>query len=160
MDEKHITEYFRRSYGAIDGLWFIKVEEKFGFDAALQIDKEVWQVLPKIQARMLKPLLKSTGKMEALLESLKFRLNIDGFEFIIQNKTGEDGFNIIVSKCPWFDLMVKSGREALAGKVGEVICSTDYSVWASEFGRDIRFELAKQLCNGSDCCLMQFTCKE
>ncbi len=51
---KHLTdqqaaEYFHRSFTAVDGLWFMKVEEKHGFDAALEIDNEVWKVLPKIQ---------------------------------------------------------------------------------------------------------------
>ena len=68
-----------------------------------------------------------------------------------------DGFRIIIEKCPWLDLMVKSGREALADKVGTTICNTDYATFAAEFGDDIRFELQHQLCSGSELCVLQFS---
>jgi len=51
LTDKQIVEYFKRSYTAVDGLWFMKVEEIYGFDTALDIDEEVWKVMPKIQAR-------------------------------------------------------------------------------------------------------------
>ena len=57
LTDQQIAEYFHRSFTAADGLWFVKVEEKYGFDAALEIDNEVWKVLPKIQARKMKSLL-------------------------------------------------------------------------------------------------------
>ena len=46
--------YLLRSCAAVNGLWFMKVEEKYGFDAALDLDAAVWAVMPKIQARQLK----------------------------------------------------------------------------------------------------------
>jgi hypothetical protein len=35
LQDKDVREYFHRSYTAVDGLWFVKVEEKYGFDKAL-----------------------------------------------------------------------------------------------------------------------------
>jgi len=61
---KQIAAYFHRSYAAADGLWFMKVEEKCGFETALEIDDQVWKVLPKIQARMLKSMLLLDEGME------------------------------------------------------------------------------------------------
>ena len=46
-DPQVLCEYLRRSYTAVDGLWFVKLEERFGFDTALQIDQEVWLVAAK-----------------------------------------------------------------------------------------------------------------
>jgi len=69
LTDGQVARYFHRCYTAADGLWFMKVEEKYGFDAALDIDNEVWKVLPKIQPRMLKPMVKTEG-MDALLESV------------------------------------------------------------------------------------------
>ena len=57
LTEEQKTEYFRRSYTAVDGLWFMKVEERMSFEQALQIDEAVWRVLPKIQARALKAMM-------------------------------------------------------------------------------------------------------
>jgi len=57
LSEEQKLEYFRLSYTAVDGLWFMKVEERMGFEQALQIDEAVWAVLPKIQARALKAMM-------------------------------------------------------------------------------------------------------
>jgi hypothetical protein len=46
LDEKQISELWHRSYTAVDGLWFMKVEERYGFEAALDLDDEVWKGQP------------------------------------------------------------------------------------------------------------------
>ena len=58
LTDKEIAEYLHRCYTAVDGLMFVKVEEKYGFDVAPNIDEEVWKVMPKIQSRFLKNKLK------------------------------------------------------------------------------------------------------
>ena len=155
LTDKQIAEYFRRSYTMADGLWFMKVEERYGFDAALEIDDEVWKVLPKIQARMLKSLAKLEKGRDALFESLITKLTLEGFKFKVGKSS--DGFEIVISKCPWHNLMIKSGREKLSEKVGTLICNTEYPVWASEFDDNIHFELKTQICKGSETCIMQFS---
>ena len=40
-------EYFKKSYFAVDGLWFLIVEEENSFEYALELDKKVWKVLAK-----------------------------------------------------------------------------------------------------------------
>ena len=57
LNEEQIKAYYHRSYTAVDGLWFMKVEDKYGFEKALEMDNAVWQIMPKIQARMLKSML-------------------------------------------------------------------------------------------------------
>ena len=39
---------------AVDGLYFLGIEEKFGTEAATEIDRKVWEVMGKIEARRLK----------------------------------------------------------------------------------------------------------
>jgi hypothetical protein len=152
--DEQIAEYFHRSYKAVDGLWFMKVEEKYGFDTALQIDKEIWKVMPKIQARMIKSMLKIDEGAIALLKSLKTKLALEGFKFKVEQS--ENGFRIQISDCPWHNLMVKSGRKKLSGKVGTTICNVEYSVWASEFGENLQFTLGTQKCKGSESCILDF----
>lgn len=157
LSDKQVAEFCHRSYTAVDGLWFMKAEEKFGFDTALEIDNEVWKILPKIQARMLKSMGKMENGMGALFECLTTRLALDGFTFKVEKTESDCGFRVIIERCPWHGLMVKSGRESLSGKVGTLICSTEYSTWASEFGDDIRFELQRQICQGSEYCILRFS---
>ena len=154
LTPQQIAEYFHRSYTAVDGLWFSKVEEKYGFDAALGIDNEVWKVFPKIQARLLKAMAEMGNGLEALYECLTTKLAIEGFKF--EAKKSGNGVTIIISECPWHNLMLKSGREKLSGKVGTMVCNTEYSVWASEFGENLSFELKDQICQGAPCCVLQF----
>jgi len=154
LTQKQIAEYFHRSYAAVDGLWFMKIEEKYGFDAALDIDNEVWKTFPKIQARLLKSMGKLEDGIEGLFEALTTKLKLEGFEF--KTEKTDRGFGIIINNCPWHNLMVKSKREALSGKLGTLICNTEYSVWASEFGPDIKFELKQQICTGSESCILKF----
>ena len=54
LRKEQVIEYFHRSFKTVDGLWFAKVGDSYGFEVALRTDEEVWKVLPKIQARMLK----------------------------------------------------------------------------------------------------------
>lgn len=156
MNDKQIADFYHRSYTAVDGLWFMKVEEKFGFDAALTIDHEVWKVLPKIQARMLKSMAKLEKGMRALFEGVTTKLTLEGFTFRADRAEGDRGFRVTIDRCPWHELMVKSERKHLSEKVGTLICKAEYLAWASEFDEDIRFELEGQICGGSESCGLRF----
>jgi hypothetical protein len=153
LSDRQIADYFHRSYTAVDGLWFMKVEEMCGFDVALEIDDKVWQVLPKIQARMIKSMLGLDAGIEGLCEALGARLKLEGFDFDLGRD--EAGINIIISRCPWHELMVKSGRGHLSKKVSDVICREENSVWATEFG-DISYMPDEQICKGSVRCILRF----
>lgn len=155
LDSKQITEFLCRSYTAVDGLWFVKVEEKYGFDTALDLDNEVWKVFPKIQARMLKSMGKMTSGVDALFECLTTKLTIEGFGFRTE-RIADGGFRIIMSRCPWHDAMVKSGREDMSGKVNSRICHTECSVWAAEFGAEVTFTVGTQICKGAERCILEF----
>jgi len=45
----------------------------------------------------------------------------------------QTSFEIIILKCPWYDKLVQSKRNHLAGKIGNRICFAEYSGWAAEF---------------------------
>lgn len=154
LNNRQKIEFFHRSYAALDGLWFMKVEEKHGFNTALEIDKEVWKVMPKIQARIIKAMLKKEEAEVVLAKSLTTKLSLEGFKFKVEQRENE--FQIQISDCPWHNLMVKSGREKYSKKVGTTICNVEYSVWASEFDEKIQFKLSSQKCGGSEHCLLYF----
>ncbi|MFC1970812.1 DUF6125 family protein [Chloroflexota bacterium] len=157
LNNKQITEYLLRCYTALDGLWFVNLEEKCGFDTAMDIDYAVWKAMPKIQARMLKSMVNPRNGIEALFDCLTTMLTLEGYTFNTEKTENPHGFRIIIGKCPWFDLLVKAGREDVAEKVGANICSNHYAVWASEFGDNIKFEAQSRLCQGGDCCRLQFS---
>jgi len=156
LTDRQIAEYFRRSFTTADGLWFMKVEESLGFDRALDLDDAVWKILPKIQARMLKTMGNLGNGLDALRECVSTRLTLDGFAFEIEEDPAGNNLQVRVTDCPWHNLMVKSEREHLSGKVGSRICATEYQVLATEFGPGISFDLGDQICHGARRCRFTF----
>ncbi|ENO12004.1 hypothetical protein MBGDC06_00390 [Thermoplasmatales archaeon SCGC AB-539-C06] len=43
-----------RDMWTVDGLYYLGIEEKWGTEAATEIDRKVWEVMGKIEARKLK----------------------------------------------------------------------------------------------------------
>ena len=160
LTDKQTAEYYKRSYTAVDGLWFMKVEAIYGFDAALDIDDEVWKVMPKIQARKLKSMGCSTDGLDGLQQCLTTKLTLDGFAFETEQSGDMKSFTITLSECPWHEMMIRSGREHLSGPVGTRICTTEYQAWAAEFGDVISFELGDQICEGFKSCTLMFRISE
>ena len=156
IDDSNRAKYFKRCYESIDGLWFMKIEEKDGFDHALEIDRRVWEIAPKIQVRALRELLGLRGDgLPALADALRAKAELDNADVEIE-LDGDKSLRVIVRDCLWFRLMQKSKRDHLAGRVGEVICGTEYPVWQREFKITGTFNLKSQLCGGAECCVMEF----
>lgn len=156
LDYEQQAELFRHAFATVDGLWFTKVEEQFGFDKALEIDDEVWKVQSKIQARAVKSLLKAGNGMQALLLCLSCHLSAGGFRFETEQLADADGFQIIIQQCPWHNAMRKSERAHLSDKVGRLICNTEYSAWAAQFGEDMLFSFGERICAGASRCVLNF----
>jgi hypothetical protein len=155
MTPDEIRQYLLRSYTAVDGLWFVKTEERFGFDAALDLDVEVWKVMPKIQARQIRAFTGAENGPAGLRACYTEKLTIDGFVFVVRENP--DGFEIHVSSCPWYDKMVRSNRTHLAARIGNRICPNEYGGWAEEFGCGFSFGEGKKLCEGGGACVLRFT---
>jgi len=153
LTEQQKRDYFRRSYQAVDGLWFMKAEERLGFEAALELDLAVWKVLPKIQARTIKAMAGLSEDMDGLYEGLAARLCLEGFDFSCE-KTAE-GIRVEIRGCPWQDLIAKSGRHHISDRVGDLICAAENAVWAEEFGA-VGFERESRICGGDAKCSLVF----
>ena len=46
---------------AVDGLYYLEIEDKYGTKPATEIDRKVWEVMGKIEARRLKELFDIKG---------------------------------------------------------------------------------------------------
>ena len=61
-----------RNMWSIDGLYFLGIEEKYGTKVATEIDKDVWKIMGKIEARRLKILFDiKDNNLSSLVECLK-----------------------------------------------------------------------------------------
>ena len=86
-----------RNIWSEDGLYFLGIEKRFGLDAAIEIDSEVWAVMGSIEARRLKRILGITKcRIPQLFSALKhstwwLNLEYKGYELeenrlVIRNK--------------------------------------------------------------------------
>jgi hypothetical protein len=140
---------------AIDGLWFMAVEKKHGFDQALELDLEVWRdygvIVTKRISRMLgisldpddPPDLQTTS---SLMEALCL---IDGTQ--CKGEVVSDSELIIrVSHCPWFENLRRSGRQDHVPC--EEIDNTIFRHWLEAIDPGIDFEITHSLPRGDDHC--------
>lgn len=154
-DERLLVEYLRRTYHAVDGLWFSLVEQTTGFDQALEIDRQVWEVLAKIQARKARELTDCSGNTPAeLVRCFSLKLTADGHQF--ESRLQGSGVTFVIRQCPWLELLLKSNRQHLAAQVAQAICPTEGRVWCAEFGGEYQFEMPLMACCDADHCEMKF----
>ena len=51
ITKQKLADVFSRTIYTVDGLWFLAVENKYGHEAAVELDIEVWEKMGPIQAR-------------------------------------------------------------------------------------------------------------
>jgi hypothetical protein len=154
--EKVLGEYYKRSYFGVDGLWFMKTEEKHGFEEALSIDAEVWSVLAKLQARKARELLKIKGNtVKDLITALKLKWSAEEYDYEVKEESEACGV-VLLKSCPWLTVMRKAGREHLTPRIGECVCTREYAAWAKEFSPGIEVRLDEMLCREKLPCRLRF----
>lgn len=156
-----IIDMLRRSYFAVDGLWFVMLEEADGLERALEVDEQVWRVMPKIQARKARELMRADGNTPgALARCMALKFAAEGHRYDISFKN-PGAAEIVISRCPWRDILEDSGREHLGPKIADRICATEAAAWAAEFspedGPAIRAEMTEAICHGGGCCRLVFS---
>ncbi len=63
-----------RDLWAVDGLYFLGIEEQFGTEAATDIDRRCWEVMGKIEARRLKKFfdLEQAEDIPSMMKALQY----------------------------------------------------------------------------------------
>jgi len=56
-----LIKMYSRNWLTVDGLWFSGVEERYGLDAAMELDIRMWQIGSKIEAKRIKRQLSLKG---------------------------------------------------------------------------------------------------
>ncbi len=79
LNKDQLLDYVRdlsKRWLAHDGLWFLAVEDRYGLETAIELDKLAWEKFTVIEAqRIMKFLdLKAGGGLKALEKALNFRL--------------------------------------------------------------------------------------
>ena len=77
---------------AVDGLYYIFIEEKWGTEAATEVDRKVWEVLGKIEARKLKEFFDIKGNdIPSMMKALQYSgwaLDLEDKEIVVEENRG------------------------------------------------------------------------
>ena len=91
MDKGRLIELFfmqMRNLWTVDGLYYLGIEERFGTESATEIDRGVWEVMGKIEARRLKETLGIKGDdIPTMVEALRltsWSLDLEEKEVVVE----------------------------------------------------------------------------
>ena len=77
---------------AVDGLYYLGIEEKWGTEAATEVDRKVWEVLGKIEARKLKEFFDIKGNdIPSMMKALQYSgwaLDLEDKEVVVEENRG------------------------------------------------------------------------
>ncbi|HDQ15555.1 MAG TPA: hypothetical protein ENN45_00675 [Bacteroidetes bacterium] len=81
-----------RNMWAVDGLYYLDIEERYGTGSATDIDEKVWEVMGKIEARKIKELFNIQGTdIPSLMKALSYSgwaLDLEDKEIIVEKDKG------------------------------------------------------------------------
>jgi hypothetical protein len=81
-----------RDLWAVDGLYYLGIEEKFGTEAATDIDRKVWEVMGKIEARKIKEFFDiKENDIPSMMKALQYSgwaLDLEDKEVIVEKDKG------------------------------------------------------------------------
>jgi hypothetical protein len=73
---------------AVDGLYYLGIEEKWDTESATKIDQDVWRVMGKIEARRIRKLFDINGNdIESMIQALRYSgwtLDLEDKEIIVE----------------------------------------------------------------------------
>jgi hypothetical protein len=123
-----INTYGRLSL-VLDSLWFLAIEERVGFDVALDLDVQVWKKYGLREAKLLKKVLSIS---EPNLSQVKNTLLTSPFSCTLdyQTKIDGDGILLSVANCLPQKARVRDGR-------GEFPCKQVGIAYYGEFFKEL-----------------------
>lgn len=81
-----------RDMWAVDGLYYLGIEEKYGTEIATEIDRRVWEIIGKIEARNLKEFLgikeNDIPSMMKALQYSEWALDLEDKEITVEKDRG------------------------------------------------------------------------
>jgi hypothetical protein len=157
-EDKQFIQLIRSALTAIDGLWFLEVEDKFGFEKAFEIDIQVWKRYGNIIIKRIKKTLSlKENNLDAFLQILQILCEIDGTKFEIKQQSPNEVL-VQVNYCPWWENLKRSHREKLVRC--DIVDKLIFPEWAKYFNPKIDFQITRSLPNGHDTCEWIITLKD
>ena len=104
-----LIKMYSHNWLTVDGLWFSGVEEKYGLDAALELDVRMWGIGSMIEAKRIKNLLNLQGRgLDNIIKTINFMSWAPGFGYEYELSTNRAIWTC--KRCPPQEQRVKIGK--------------------------------------------------
>ena len=133
----NVIKMFSRNWLTVDGLWFTLVEDKFGLDAALDLDLKMWERNALIEARRIKKYMGiEEGGIKGVLKAIRF-LTVDPSNPFKYSLNGSNEAHIWYTSCLPQEGRIKGGRGEFPCKLMGLAC---YGILAKEIDPGVNVE--------------------
>jgi hypothetical protein len=155
IDDSQLEELRLGAITAIDGLWFLAAEVRLGFEAAFELDLEVWKRYGLVQLKRLARMLDITlskedpPDLQTVNRLVELLGRIDGTECAWE-MTGPAEARFDVLECPWWENLRRSSRDGVVDC--EFVDNTIFLHWLDSVNPAVRMEITHSLPRGDDHC--------
>jgi len=105
-------DFLLRQYQIVDGIWFLAVEGKYGFDEALDLNQEVWGKINSLIAKDVRKRFHIKGRgISAIIEAWSYFPWSHIFEYEV--KQTKDKAVLRILKCPPQEARLRQEKEEL-----------------------------------------------
>jgi len=105
-----LIEVYSKLYSALDGLWFLSVEEEYGHDVATKLDIKVWESLAPREAKRISDVREiAGGGIDAIIDAFRLRPTFLSKEYDVIRE-GNKAI-VRVTKCRSLNAMERDKRE-------------------------------------------------
>jgi len=121
------THFLLRQYRLVDALWFLFVEDRFGLDAAADLNEKIWERMAAIAAKDIKNRFNIVGNdLPSIIEALSYFpwAIITGYK--IAEKTKERVI-LYVPSCPPQEARLRHGKEEFPCKSMHLALFTNFA---------------------------------
>lgn len=109
-EKEEYIQFMLRQYRLVDALWFLAVEDRFGLDAAVELNERVWEDMGRRSAKEIK---RRFGVEEKGLRGFIKALKYFPWTAIIGYQIDERKDKVVISvpHCPPQEARIRMGRE-------------------------------------------------
>jgi hypothetical protein len=145
LSDDTLIDLLRGIYFAVDGLWFLAVEECFGFDKACELDFKVFGRLGGVVARRMRKRFGIKGNdVSTAVKVLKIWLEAEGWK-VLEVESNRRHAVIQVEHCPWWNYLRRTGREKVIEAVCPTVCVRMFEGLAKEIEPEMTVEMSRQV---------------
>jgi hypothetical protein len=106
-----IIKMYSKNWMTVDGLWFQNVEDKYGLDAAMEIDLKMWERQALIEAKRIKETLNFTGEGPlAVMQAYLLMTPVLAFALPEYEEKSPEKVVINYPSCPIQEARLRQGR--------------------------------------------------